>query len=104
MKGDAARAHQLIALLRDASARVDERDDAAIDLGEFDGVDVQEALHQVGSDPTEDPMVVSSCGESLATIWLRIDQFHPAALLSLTPEARREAEALIRAQRPDWLS
>jgi hypothetical protein len=104
MKRDAARARQLIALLRDASARADERDDAAIDLGEFDGADVQEALHQVGSDPTEDPTVVSSCGESLATIWLRIDQFHPAALHNLTPEARREAEALIRAQRPDWLS
>lgn len=58
----------LVVLLRDRSARPDERDDAAIDLGETEDARSIDALLSVGSAVDENEIVASSCGESLAYI------------------------------------
>lgn len=63
---------ELIAVLLDSTAREDERDDAAMDLADFDGNDVVQTLYTVATDQSlQSEMIKGSCGESLASIWIR---------------------------------
>lgn len=59
----------LLRVLSDKAARIDERDDAAIDLGEFEGEEVERGLLAVAHDSMTDDIVRGSCGESLGLIW-----------------------------------
>ena len=56
-------AEGLVAVLRNFTADLSERDDAAMDLGEFDDKKGLMALYQVAKDHTEDEKLVASCGE-----------------------------------------
>jgi hypothetical protein len=87
----------LIAVLLDTGARIDERDDAAMDLGNFDGGEVEEALLRVAADPSEDLTIQGSAGESLMTIWLRRGDTAFPHLAKLSSAARSEAAALLQA-------
>jgi hypothetical protein len=73
----------LIGALRDLTLDVGGRDDAAIDLGKYDEPEALAALIDIGSDPATPDVVLWSCGESIAYIWLRTAE-------RLRPEARRE--------------
>lgn len=86
----------LIAILLDVRARVDERDDAAMYLHKYDTVETERALLVVASDPNAPEMVVASCGESLGEIWKRRGHFSQADLNRLLPTARVEALAILR--------
>jgi hypothetical protein len=55
----------LVAIPRDRSARFDERDDAAIDLGESDDDRALAALLELGAQ-SDDEMVLGSIEESIA--------------------------------------
>lgn len=101
---DDTRLQQLIGILFDESARLDERDDAAIDLGRSDDPRAIDALLRVGASVGESDMLVGSCGESLGEIAVRIGRFDRRWPDMLRPEARRELIAMIRADRPDLLS
>jgi len=93
----------LIALLFDPSAREDERDDAAIDLGKSDDDRAVEALLRFASDPDSEEMVAGSCGESLAGIAIRRGLSVRSWLSGLQPLARREIEVWVGADRPDLM-
>ena len=47
----------LIAVLIDPTARLDERDDAAMDLANYDETEAEEALFRVATDPREDELI-----------------------------------------------
>ena len=89
------RVDQLIALLMDKEARLDERDDAAMDLADFDDVRAIAALAIVGSDAAEDDLLLASCGTSLAEIWTRRGDADESVLLHLTAIARHEVNAAL---------
>lgn len=97
------RKSQLIAILLDSTAREHERDDAAMELADFDGDDVVQALFIVATDQSfHSEMVKGSCGESLASIWVRTGTIDFALLSQLKGTARQEAIGLIKGNRKDW--
>jgi hypothetical protein len=63
----------LISVLRDLDAPLDARDDAALDLGDFD--EALPVLIEIAVRPGEDEMIMDSCGESIAEIWQRTSGF-----------------------------
>ncbi|MUV14157.1 hypothetical protein [Noviluteimonas gilva] len=91
----------LIDVLLDQSAEVGDRDDAAMDLGAYDGEDVEAALAQVACDPATDEMIADSCGQSLAELWCRKGRVNDAILVRLTPASLRISLALLEARAPD---
>lgn len=78
----------LINTLLDYSAREDERDDAAMDLGEFDDDRALNALSQVASNPNEKDLVLNSCGESIAEILVKKGQYNQGILNKIAPTAQ----------------
>ena len=93
----------LVATLLDRATRIDERDDAAAYLGGSDDAAARTALLQVASDPAEDELVVATCGESLAQIFVRTGQLDHAWLTQLRPIALNEVIPWVRRERPDLL-
>lgn len=100
MDTDADRARLLVGILLDPSARADERDDAATDLGAFAGPEVIQALIRVASDTTEDSVLVETAAESLGEIWARDGTVDQTAYVALVDIAQRNVKAVIRAQAP----
>jgi HEAT repeat protein len=94
-KPDASGVDGLIEVLRDGTARIDERDDAAIDLGKSDDPVALQALLDVARDSAEDAMVLGSVGESLAEIALRNRSFEHAWLDGMTRAAALELTAAL---------
>lgn len=99
------RAERLAAVLLDSNASVSERDDAAMDLGEINSDVALDALVKTASSRFErDDIVLASCGESIASIWLARGRFDSATFTRLAPVAQAEARALMKARRPEWLT
>src|ERR1700704_1645342 len=95
---DPMRVEALIALLTDHSARMDERDDAAIDLGGSDDPRVIAALLQVGANAKENETILASIGESLAQLAIHSGRFDPSWPDRLAPAAVNELLSSIRAE------
>ena len=93
----------LVSVLLDFSAELSERDDAAMDLGEFDDARALSALYQVANNHTEDETLAASCGESIAEIWLRRGACDEQILEALHPSASSEVLALVRSKNRDIL-
>ncbi|MER8034936.1 hypothetical protein [Streptomyces hydrogenans] len=89
----------LISVLLDRTARIGERDDAAMDLEAYAGEHVVQALVEVASSPVEDDLVLASAAESLGQILARDGGFPEDLLESLQPAARRIVEEVLRASR-----
>ncbi|MFE6713942.1 hypothetical protein [Streptomyces sp. NPDC057695] len=89
----------LISVLLDRTARIDERDDAAMDLEAYSGEHVVKAIVDVASSPVEDELVRASAAESLGRILARDGGCPEDLLASLHPDARRIAEETLRASR-----
>ncbi len=90
----------LVEILLDRSARMDERDDAAVDLGEYGGNLVVEALAAVACSRDESDVLVASAGESLAMIWLRNGSIDFPIARSLSPVALAEVKSLLGRRAP----
>lgn len=87
----------LIEILLDDNISLAERDDAAIDLSNFDEDSALNALIEVAKNNKEDEVLLASCGESIAKILLRHNIKLNRILQQLTEPARKEAESLIEA-------
>lgn len=102
---------KLIGVLYDISARADERDDAAIYLGEKDDPEALKALIMFaqqnfkipGDDPRDIQLLKNTCGESIANIWLRKEMFDSLVYRSLSKEAQQEIKGLFKTKRPELL-
>lgn len=94
----------LISVLVDATARDDERDDAAMGLRGYDEPEAEEALAKVSIEGEAPDIVLASCGESLAEIWCRKGKINMEILERLTGIVRAEALSYIRASKPALLS
>lgn len=84
----------LLSVLLDPGARSDERDDAALDLGDYDDPLVEAALFVVALKPDTPDVVVASCGESLGRLWARRGT-DSGLLTSLPLTAAREAIGIL---------
>jgi hypothetical protein len=93
----------LIGVLRDPSARIEARDDAAMDLGDSDDPLAMEVLLDVARRSDEDELVLWSVGESIAQIAIRTGTFDPSWLEAMAPAARGELVGSLRAVKPDLL-
>lgn len=81
----------LIQVLLDIGAEFGDRHDAAMDLGAFDEVSVEEALARLACDKGTDDDLADACGESLAEIWCRKGDVTRDILIRLTPVSLRVA-------------
>ena len=79
----------LISVLLNMEAEFGDRDDAAMDLGEFDEPAVEEALLQVVLSHTEDEGIADRAGESLWQIWSRKGKSDPDIIARMHPAARK---------------
>jgi len=93
----------LIDVLRDHRARLDERDDAAMDLAAFDTPEALAALVAVATDPNEDAMLLDSCGESVAEIWVRRGKIDEEVLDGMARPAQEVAVATLLGMAPHLL-
>ena len=93
----------LISVLLDRSAREDERDDAAMDLSLFSSDKVLNALYTVAIDENEDAMILDSCGESLANIWVKRNEIDKEKIRRLSEIAFFSAKQFIKGNKPEWL-
>lgn len=91
-----------ISVLVDPEARIDERDDAAMDLGNTASTEALSALVDVASNAEEDETLLQSCGESIAQIWLALGRYDPDIWERLALPARRDAQGLLQKERPGW--
>lgn len=94
----------LINTLLDKTARDDERDDAAMDLGRVNHDRSLSALLQIASDPNEDEMVLDSCGESIAQILVMRGRYDQKIIEKLAPIAKNAAYAFIKETKPELLN
>lgn len=79
----------LIKILLDKTAREDERDDAALDLRNFNDLKALQALSIVASDPNEAVSIVDNCAESFAQICVNLKFFDKEQFLKLIPFAQK---------------
>ncbi|MEI8366169.1 MAG: hypothetical protein WCF65_07095 [Parachlamydiaceae bacterium] len=94
----------LTEILLDVNARIDERDDAGIDLGEYNDDRALNALLTVVLNPSEEPTIMDVCGESVAQIWVKRNQFDAASYEKMHPMARAEAYDYIVGVKPEWIT
>lgn len=79
----------LIQVLLDKNAEFGDRDDAAMDLGEFDDPAAEDALTQIVQEMTEDGDIAIRAGESLAEIWKRKSKWDSVLVSRMHPESRK---------------
>lgn len=91
----------LVSVLHDHTARMDERDDAAMDLGTSDDPLALQALLETARDSTDHSMVLGSCGESISEITTRTGVLDPRWLDGVAAAALQELYGPLRAARPD---
>ncbi len=93
----------LIEVLFDPTAREDERHDAVMDLGRYADERGLKALVRVGSNASEEDIILDSCGESVAEILVSRDEFRKDVINKLAPFARDVALNIIQQRKPQWL-
>lgn len=93
----------LVEVLLDKTARIDERDDAAMDLGEYDDNRGLEALLSVVLDPNEEPIIMDVCGESIAWIWVKRNYFDYDLYNKMNTIAKGAVYNYIAVTKPEWI-
>ncbi|MBN8699567.1 MAG: hypothetical protein J0L54_08130 [Chitinophagales bacterium] len=94
----------LLKYLLDKTADLGLRDDCAMDLADYDGEEVLLALYQCASDPNEDNIIQSSCGESLAEIMVRTSTFSKRYFNGLSEFSKAEFKGYLKLNKPEWLT
>lgn len=93
---------KLIEILLDEKASYAERDDAAMDLSEYNNKTVIKTLVMTANHDLTDEMIKASCGESLAMILVQSDQFEKEIYKQLKGIAKIEFESYVSLKRSDW--
>lgn len=93
----------LIKNLLDKNVDLGLRDDCAMDLSAFNDEEALAALYNCASDPRENSMIQSSCGESLAEIMLRNSSLDERFILGLSTAAKAEIKGIWKVKHPDWI-
>ncbi|MCM2996156.1 hypothetical protein M3647_01570 [Paenibacillus cellulositrophicus] len=93
---------KLIQIVKAESARFDERDDAIIDLAEFNNNEVIEALFNIAKNNQIDIMLQASAGEVLTEIWIRNSNIDFKKLTIFTDSALNEALGLLKTHKIEW--
>lgn len=93
----------LTELLLDNDARVDERDDAAIELQSFDDLRALDALIKIAKIPTENDIILTSCGESIGEIWVRNNSFNVETYKALSESSKTGVRIVVRSNNPELL-
>lgn len=99
---DLDRVKLLIELLFDNTAREDERHDAAMDIGEYNDDRALNALTLIATNRNEDNIILDACGESIARILVKRNEFKKEILKNLMPLAKLTAEEFIKTNKPEW--
>ncbi len=94
------RVQLLIDVLLDKTARVDERDDAAIDLQKYKDLRALHALMKIASDPNEDRMIIDSCIESISGLCATMNYFDEESFEKLILYAQKDVFEYIMARNP----
>ncbi len=94
----------LISVLLDITAEFGDRDDAAMDLSDYDEPEAEEALSKVALDESTDTHLAERCSESLAEIWCRKERVNMDVLGKLRGNALHMAISLIQVKKPEWKS
>ena len=94
---------KLLSILYDAKASEAERDDAIIDLGDYDDLSVEDALSEAANNLSLSDMLLSSIGETLANIWIRKKNVNTSILQALPFIAYREVINVIMNLEPSLL-
>ena len=98
------RLKKLVDLLLNENATISERDDAAMDLYEFNDNVALNALTKIAKNTDENPIVLNSCGESIASIWIKRNSFDKQCYDSLTKVAKDGIFYVIQHDKPNWLN
>ena len=98
------RKNHLIELLFDEKATIADRDDAAMELANFDDDQTLNALLVLGRNKNEDELILNSCGESLGSIWVNRNFFDKQAYESLSGTSRYGAFYVISSRKSEWIS
>ena len=93
----------LISVLLDKTACIDERDDAAMDLGAYDDNRVLTALLSIVLDSKAESFIMDTCGESIAEIWVKRNYFDIDIYKKIAPAARHELYRYIKRAKPEWI-
>ena len=94
---------QFIDILLDPDTRDDEKDDAAMELGQFThDEEVESVLLNAANNSNLDEMIRATCGESLAEIWLERAKIDFIKLKTLNGIALNAALGLVKETRKDW--
>ncbi len=93
----------LINILFDDTASISEKDDAAMDLGFYNDDRALKALELFASDLNSESLLMDSCGESIAQIWVSRDKFEPEIYKRLNPHAKHEIQGYLKNLKPSWL-
>lgn len=75
----------------------------AIELGDFDDGRALNALLQVATDSNEDQMILDSCGESIAEIWVKRNFFDSDLYKKIAYDAQWELYMYIKSNKPEWI-
>lgn len=94
----------LIKSLLDKTVDLGARDDCAMDLADHDTEDVLAALYKCACDKSEDEVIQSTCGESLAEIMVRTNVFRKEYIAGLSQHAFAEFRAFLTTTKQEWLS
>jgi hypothetical protein len=98
------RVQQLIDILFDESSRVDEVDDAIMDLGNFNDQRALMALIAFAKNPGTNAFSLDVCGESIAKIWAKTGLYDRDLFLSFPSETRHEIIGYMRVKDPSILN
>lgn len=79
----------LISVLLDSSAEFGDRHDAAMDLGEFDEPEAEDALVRIALAHDQDEDLADAAGESLWQVWGRKGKRDTDLVARMHPEARK---------------
>jgi len=89
----------LIKILFDKSAREDEKHDAVMDIGQFNDDRALNALVLIANDPSSNQTILDACGESIAQIWMKRNQFDIESYNKFPPIVQQAIRMYIKNQK-----